>query len=766
MSAGSFARYLAQLDEEALTRLIEARPDVRVQPVPETFEQLAERLGGAGSLADALLTADRDAVVVGEVVAALGDDAGVPAVARLLGTSVEAVREAVAGLCGRGLAWTEGDRVHLPLRLAAHWAADLGGGRPVATVARSVLVDELRVTAQALGVAVDGLRKPELIGRIAAVMADWPAVARIVAGLAGPARERLGEHRNGSTAHYFGYPGGGERHDRVLATAGLLLRVFNRWELPREVAIAAWLADTEPRLTGRPRVDRVEVDPAVQVRAARAEVGAILNAVTALLDEARATSVPGLKKGGIGVRERARLAARLSLPGETMSLVIDLAHAAGLFGLAEAGYAPTGAYQDWRAAEPGVQWAALAVAWFRLEHAPTCREVDNGKEQPPPLPLVSGAGRLRRALLGAVAGGESVAATAEQIDWFVPLHGYEPAARKDRVGAAVREAELLGVVACDRITDLGRHLLATAGSAESTVDALAELAAPLLPPAPCTVILQSDLTAVVSGRPGIGVSRLLSAAAVGETRGTAAVWRFTPASIRAALDAGWTAAALLAELAALTDRPLPQPLQYLISDVARRHGAVRVRGMRSCVLADETTITELLHTRSLQTLHLARLAPTVLSSPFDLDAVLTRLRAAGLCPVAEDALGAVIVESATEHEAPDRQPAPRAAARLQAPTLARRLRSEPDAQTSASATGELLASLGARLDDAELRLLSHAVDHEQDVRIEYRDKTGKRTIREIRPQQIYGRWLDSWCHLRNAQRDFAIANIESVSPIV
>jgi predicted DNA-binding transcriptional regulator YafY len=56
------------------------------------------------------------------------------------------------------------------------------------------------------------------------------------------------------------------------------------------------------------------------------------------------------------------------------------------------------------------------------------------------------------------------------------------------------------------------------------------------------------------------------------------------------------------------------------------------------------------------------------------------------------------------------------------------------------------------------------VDHHNDVLIVYRDKNGSRSSRAIRPQQVYGRWLDSWCHLRNAQRDFTIANIEAVAP--
>src|SRR6185312_5179487 len=185
-------------------------------------------------------------------------------------------------------------------------------------------------------------------------------------------------------------------------------------------------------------------------------------------------------------------------------------------------------------------------------------------------------------------------------------------------------------------------------------------------------VLQSDLTAVASGQVGAGAAGLLAAAAVPESRGTAATWRFTPQSVRAALDAGWTTDELRAELAAISERPLPQPLEYLLTDVARRHGAVRVRGARCCVTGSEA---EILATRTLRTLHLSRLAPTVLASPFELDEVVARLRAAGFAPMPEDAQGTVIVpdRSASAEETVARGPRPRL--RVDAAELAERLRS-------------------------------------------------------------------------------------------
>jgi hypothetical protein len=93
MSSRSFAEYLSGMGETALTALLQARPDVLVQPVPRGFSQLAQRLGGAESLGAALSSVSRDAVIVGQAIVALGASATVPRLLRLLSASEQAVRE-------------------------------------------------------------------------------------------------------------------------------------------------------------------------------------------------------------------------------------------------------------------------------------------------------------------------------------------------------------------------------------------------------------------------------------------------------------------------------------------------------------------------------------------------------------------------------------------------------------------------------------------------------------------------------------------------
>jgi hypothetical protein len=755
VSTPTFADHLAGLEPAALTALLEHRPDTLVEPVPRGFAELAQRLGAFDSLAAALERVDVDEVAVIRAVA-LG--AGTLAeLAVRYRAPVELVRDVVDGLCARGLAWRHTDRVGLPGRLVADFAADMQRFAPLSALAGRIRVDDLRTAVEGLGGDAAGLRKAELVDRLAALYADTALIARAAAALPVPARAHLERLTTPDGVWEFGWDGGfGTRSGgpaAVLTRAGLLLNAgYGPPTLPREVVLAMAGGDG---LRGRPELP-ASTDPPDDGRAG-AESAAL--ALTTLLDEARHRPLAALKKGGIGARERGRLSGKVGIPEP--ALWIDVAAAAGLLERATAGYGATAGYDAWREESAARRWAVAALAWFALDVAPTSREIDDG-EVPPPEPMESAAGVVRRALLRAATGGRSVRVAAAELGWFCPLHPYTAEGLDRKVAAAVHEATLLGVVVGDRLSAIGEHLVARADRPDA-VDALTDACADLLPEARSLLVLQSDLTAVVSGQPSAAAARLLAVAAVPEARGVATTWRFSPASVRAALDAGWTAEELTAELAAVTDRALPQPLEYLIADVARRHGAVRVRGARCVVTGSAAEVAEILATRSLRTLHLNRVAPTVLASPFELDEVVGRLRTAGFAPMPEDATGVVIVPERTggpERRAQAR--APRVRRRITAPELAARLRN--GTAPPASPSYAQLGTLAPHLDDAEVALLADALDNAADVRISYRNRAGNRSVRIIRPEDLYDRWVSSWCHLRGAQREFAVSGIESVSP--
>ncbi len=124
---------------------------------------------------------------------------------------------------------------------------------------------------------------------------------------------------------------------------------------------------------------------------------------------------------------------------------------------------------------------------------------------------------------------------------------------------------------------------------------LAEAIAPLIPDPVDHVLLQADLTAVAPGPLLREVYDELAAMADVESHGGAGVFRFSDASVRRALDLGKSSEDLHRWLAEHSRTPVPQPLSYLIDDVARRHGVLRL-GTASTYLRcdDEATISGLL----------------------------------------------------------------------------------------------------------------------------------------------------------------------------
>ncbi|MYR47350.1 helicase-associated domain-containing protein, partial [Streptomyces sp. SID5910] len=188
----------------------------------------------------------------------------------------------------------------------------------------------------------------------------------------------------------------------------------------------------------------------------------------------------------------------------------------------------------------------------------------------------------------------------------------------------------------------------------------ARLLAPLLPEPLDHVLLQADLTAVAPGPLERPLADTLGVLADVESRGGATVYRFTPGSVRRALDAGRTAADLHAFLARHSRTPVPQPLTYLIDDVARRHGQLRVGAASAYVRCDDdATLDEILADKRAAGLGLRRLAPTVLAAGADPAGLLEGLRAMGFAPAAESAGGDVLISRADAHRTPPRAaPAP------------------------------------------------------------------------------------------------------------
>ncbi len=314
---------------------------------------------------------------------------------------------------------------------------------------------------------------------------------------------------------------------------------------------------------------------------------------------------------------------------------------------------------------------------------------------------------------------------------------------------------------------------APASAAEQA--AAARLLAPLLPEPLDHVLLQADLTAVAPGPLRRPLAETLGVLADVESKGGATVYRFTPASVRRALDAGHTATDLHAFLTAHSRTPVPQPLAYLIDDVARRHGHLRVGAASAYVRCDDDALlNEILADKRSAGLRLRRLAPTVLAAQADPAALLEGLRAMGYAPAAESAAGDVLVTRAHSHRTPPRTapdpvpdgpPAPdatllSAAIRaIRAGDLATTAPRKPTAATRED--GEL-----PRTGSAEtLATMQAAVLTGEALWIGYVNAEGTASQRVIAPIRVEGGFVTAYDHTADEVRTYPLHRVTGVAEL-
>ncbi|HZE65468.1 MAG TPA: helicase-associated domain-containing protein, partial [Sporichthyaceae bacterium] len=650
---------LRQRSDAALEALFEARPDL-LSPVPTDMTDLVARAATRLSVNRALDRLDRFTLQVLDALAHLPDPTDVDAMARLVPVDRPALSNAVSALRDLALAWGPDDSLRLVR--AVREAVGPGPGRtgpPLATAAAGYPAARLQQLLVDLGLPTT-VDPPSALNRLLDVLGNPDRLAALLADAPPAAIELLAKVDAGGSGRV-------ERADRAVRPAdaatplewllarGLLIAVdADTVVLPAEVAVARRGGALHPNPALHPPAAapiRVGVNEADRIGAGQA-----LTTVRLVEDllAAWATDPPSVLRsgGGLGVRDTRRAETVLGLPAEHAALIVELTYVSGLVaadGEDPESWVPTPAYDRWLALDTAPRWALLAEAWLATSRVSSFigSKPDYGTNRDRPLSPLSAdldrawAPTLRAGVITELAALPNGTATHltdlwARLAWRAPRR--TGASQELFVRATLAEAALLGLTGQGALTSYARRL-AGEGS-----DAASDKLEKLLPTPLDHVLIQADLTAVAPGPLRRDLALELALAARVESTGAATVYRFSEASIRHALDVGRNAADLHELFARASRTPVPQPLTYLIDDVARRHGHLRVGAAGGYIRCDdEALIAELVADRRAAPLKLRRLAPTVLVAGVGPEAVLTKLRELGYAPTAESAAGTVVL---------------------------------------------------------------------------------------------------------------------------
>jgi hypothetical protein len=779
VSTDTYADWLRARDDDELRALFAHRPEL-ITPVPANITALSSRAAAPSAVSRALDRLDRLALDVFEALLTLPS----PTTEDDLVTAVEcapandtrgAVHDAVGRLRALALVWGDGGEVRVAPGARQAIPHPAGLGPPAREAFASYPSDRMSALLADLGLA----SADELGGRIGALIEDAGPEARAALDRLtwGPPVGRVDGARRAVTLATANSP-----IERLLAR-GLLAATDDRTvTLPREVGLYLRGGCVFRTLeTVPPALGEVVREPGMVDRTAGGQAFTLVRTLEDLL-ERWGVDPPGvLRSGGLGIRDLRATATALDVPEWTAALLIEVAYAAGLLarsgdldgvgrGGGDASWLPTHAYDLWRVHDVERRWVTVAEAWLHTDRVPgLAGERDDRDRLINALSdeaIRASAPQVRRSVLGALADAPpGTAPRAEEVNahlaWSRPRRG--GTLRERLVGWTLREAEVLGITGFQALASHARALVTGGDAAKALLKVL---------PTPVDhVLIQADLTAVAPGPLVADLARELALAADVESTGGATVYRFTPESVRRALDAGRSSAELIDLLGRHSATDLPQPLTYLIEDVARRHGRLRVGIASSYVRSDDPAVLdEILADRRAELLRVHRLAPTVLASRVPRAELLDGLRTLGYAPVAESPEGSVVI---TRLDAQRADAAGRGAydqvnqsftggpdGSVVAAAV-RALRAGDEAARIAAPNGSVPRSPAA----AMVQRLREAADRGARVWIGYLDQEGQASSRIIEPARIEGGFLTAYDATRASVHRFALHRITGVADV-
>ncbi len=731
METRSFADYLRGLNDESLAALFALRPDL-ISPVPSDMSSLAIRTNSAPSLARAVDGLNEWQFQVLEACIAINEPMTEKEIIEVTDSSAKFV---IPHLMSLALLYTSRDGIRIPQTLRDVLGTEPAGLGPVSMAKLS-------------------MKKLE----------EAPAAAKkILEQLTwGPPRGSVGDIRN---------PGPGIAW---LLKENFLVPLDQRCVvLPRNVAIHLRGGKIHKNPQPNPPIlNGKAVKQNVVDRAAIANIATVLRWCEEILNFWSEEPPSALRAGGLGVRDLKSAAEHLGVDENCAAFVSELVYLRGLVVIdADDRVLPTHAFDLWLTQSAEARWRGIASLWLatsRVSGLVGRAESKHISALGPELDRVNAASTRRLVLELLSASREispDVVSFSALVKWRAPSRR-SPGLQPDLVKWTLRESEWLGITGQGAISKYGLAFYKGEEAIGVDLD---------LPKSINHILIQSDNTAIAPGRLEIELARTLDSIADIESRGGATVYRFSETSLRRGLDHGKTGEEIREFLRKTSKTPIPQPLDYLISDVSKRHGRIRVGNTSAYIRCeDQNILTQILNDKRMETLPLRRIAPEVLVCDMDARDIIALLRTAGYLPAAESTTGVLLLGPRLNRAKSKPRP-PRVIGELEAPsdeTLAAALRSIRVGEKSSSKQSALreiaanaLGAIPRTTANETLDLLNKFIAEACTLSIGYADNNGSATHRIVDPLSISAGSLIARDHATGEVQSFRIPRITGVAPL-
>ena len=503
-------------------------------------------------------------------------------------------------------------------------------------------------------------------------------------------------------------------------------------------------------LTGK-KIEQKQID-----LAAIANISTILRWCEELLHNLSDEPPTALRTGGIGVRDLKRIAEHLGVDEVCAGFVAELCYLGGLVVIdPDDQILPTSAFDIWLTKPAEERWYSLAVLWLDTSRVSGLIGKVTDKNIAPLGPELDRAGvsLIRRTTLKVLAENLKIApdtsSLQEIVKWWNPQR-----ANNDFVEWNLREAEWLGITGQGALSTFGNNLL-TSQELLGVEDAL---------PKPVDhILIQADNSAVAPGPLTAELSAQMGTIADIESRGGATVYRFSEASIRRGLDHGKTGEQIKTFLTKTSKTPMPQPLDYLITDVAKRHGKLRVGTTHTYIRCeDEGLIQQILHDKNCEHLRLRKVAAQVLVTDLEHTEVINELREYGYLPAAENASG-ILLSQPNLRRAKSRPKPPRIISEFTSPRESIVLAAVKTIRAG-ERSRKVEPIVSGTSSNETLALINQYINEKRTLVISYADNNGGVSNRIIEPISISLGTLTARDETTGEQVQFRIPRINGVAP--